>query len=151
MNRVLVVYDSKYGNTRLVAEKIAEGLDEGDNAEVVVSNVRKIDVTAVTDFDAVLIGTPTHFGAPTRAVNKLIDKLGNLRIRIKFISVFATYFKGDVGKAVSQMEDRIRVAMPDLKIISPGLSIDVKEIKGPVPEEEIPKCIEFGKMISMQL
>ena len=35
--KVIVVYESKYGNTKLVAETIAEGMREIEGVETVVS------------------------------------------------------------------------------------------------------------------
>jgi hypothetical protein len=38
-----------------------------------------------------------------------------------------------------------------MKQLTSGLSIKVQGIKGPIAEEEIPKCIEFGRKIATQL
>ena len=52
------------------------------------------------------------------------------------------------------MEERIGEKLPGLKLITSGLSIKVKtglSMKGPIPEGELPKCVEFGKKIATQL
>lgn len=55
--RVLVVYESMFGNTRLIAQAIAEGL-RGD-ADVQVVGV--VDADTVLDrYDLVVVGGPTH-------------------------------------------------------------------------------------------
>jgi hypothetical protein len=66
-------------------------------------------------------------------------------------AVFDTYIKGDFEKAVKKMEKRINEKVPELKLIAPGLSIKVQGMKGPILEEELPKCKEFGKKIATQL
>jgi hypothetical protein len=38
-----------------------------------------------------------------------------------------------------------------LKIVTPGLSIRVEGMKGPIAEEEFPKCREFGKQVATQI
>jgi len=45
------------------------------------------------------------------------------------------------------MEEQIGEVMPDLRKASPGLSIKVQGTgpsKGPIVNEELPKCKEFG-------
>jgi hypothetical protein len=52
------------------------------------------------------------------------------------------------------MEKRIGEKVPGLKLITPGLSIEVKSslsMKGPIAEGELPKCVDFGKKIATQL
>ncbi|GAH19446.1 unnamed protein product [marine sediment metagenome] len=63
--KVIVVYDSKYGNTKLVAETIAEGMREVEGTEADVSEVKRVDLSKVPDYDAILVGSPTHIGGPT--------------------------------------------------------------------------------------
>jgi hypothetical protein len=55
--RVLIGYESMYGNTHRVADAIAAGFDEGD--EVTVAPVSSFDDTA-TNVDLLVIGVPTH-------------------------------------------------------------------------------------------
>ncbi|MEM3538559.1 MAG: hypothetical protein QW193_02585 [Nitrososphaerales archaeon] len=45
------------------------------------------------------------------------------------------------------MEKQINEKIPELKMISPGLSIRVQGIKGPILEKDLPKCKEFGNKI----
>ena len=62
MVRVFVVYDTKYGNTKLVAEKIVEGMREVEGIETAISDVEDVNLERVTDYDAILIGSPNHWG-----------------------------------------------------------------------------------------
>jgi len=66
-------------------------------------------------------------------------------------AVFDTYLGKDFQKAVKKMEKRINEKAPKMKQLTSGLSIKVQGIKGPIAEEEIPKCIEFGRKIATQL
>jgi menaquinone-dependent protoporphyrinogen IX oxidase len=78
MVKAMVVYESKYGNTKLVAEKTIEGMGETEGIETVLSEVKKVDLDDMADYDAILIGSPNHIGRPTRGITKIIDKLGKL-------------------------------------------------------------------------
>ncbi len=149
--KVFVVYDTKYGNTKLVAEKIVEGIREVEGIETAVSDVEDVDLERLADYDAILIGSPNHWGGPVRGIKKLIDKLGKLDLKAKWAGVFDTYIKGDFEKAVKKMEKRISEKIPGLKLIVPGLSIKVGDMKGPIVDGELPKCKEFGNKIATQL
>jgi flavodoxin len=151
MVKVFVVYDTKYGNTKLVAEKIMEGLGEVEGIETAIRDVEDTDPKTAADYDAILIGSPTHFGGPARRINKFIDKLGKRELKAKWVAVFDTYLGDDFEKAVKKMEQRLSEKVPGLKRITPGLSIRVDDMKGPVTDGEFPKCKEFGKKIAAQL
>lgn len=58
MSKVLVVYWSGTGNTEIMAEKIAEGL-ENAGAEVDLRNVADVDADEVADFDKIAFGCPS--------------------------------------------------------------------------------------------
>jgi flavodoxin len=56
--RAVVVYESTYGNTRHVAEAIAEGLGESATVDVVpVSSAGDVNFS---DLDLLVVGAPTH-------------------------------------------------------------------------------------------
>ena len=151
MVKVFVVYDTKYGNTRLVAEKIVEGIREVKGIEATMSDVEEVNIENVADYDAILIGSPNHMGRPVRGIKKLIDKLGKLELKAKWVAVFDTYLGGDFEKATKKMEKRINEKIPSLKLITPGLSVKVAGMKGPIIDGELPKCKDFGKRIANQL
>lgn len=149
--KVIVVYDSKYGNTKLVAETIAAGMRQVEGMETVVSGVKEVDLNRIPDYDAILLGSPNHIGGPTRGIKKFIDKLGKLPLEGKMFAVFDTYLGKDFEKVVKKMERRISEKVPGLKPVAPGLSIRVEGMKGPISEGALPKCREFGNKIATQM
>lgn len=130
MAKVIVVYESKYGNTKLVGEKIIEGMNEVGGIEAVLSEPKEVDLNKIVEYDAILIGSPNHFGGPTRGIKKFIDKLGKLPLEGKMFAVFDTYIGGDFEKAVKKMEKRINEKVLGLKRLASGLSIKAQGIKG---------------------
>ncbi len=90
-------------------------------------------------------------GGPVRGINKLIDKLGKLDLKAKWVAVFDTYLGGDFEKAVKKMEKRIGEKVSGLKLIASGLSIRVEGMSGPITEGELPKCKDFGEKVANQL
>ncbi len=151
MAKVIVVYESKYGNTKFVAETIIEGLKKVKGIETVLSELKKVDLNEIPDYDAILVGSPNHLGGPTRGIKKFIDKLGKLNLKGKMGAVFDTYMGGNFEKAAKKMEKKINEKVPGLKLVAPGLSIKVQGMKGPILEEELPKCKEFGNKIATQM
>lgn len=150
MVKVLVAYESKYGNTKRVAEEIINGIKVGD-ADAFITEVKEVDLDMILDYDAILIGSPNHFGGPTRGIKGFIDKLGKIQLKGKTFAVFDTYLGNDFEKAVKKMEKQISEKIQGVKLITPGLSVKVKGIKGPIVEDELQKCVEFGKKLAIQL
>ncbi len=151
MSRVIVVYDSQYGNTERVAQTIVEGMRNAGEIETCLTNVKDVDVGTIANYDAILLGSPNHAGGPTRSIKKFIDGLSNLPLAGKEFAVFDTYMGKDVEKAVTKMEQRMREKAPGLKMLTHGLSIRVEKWKGPIADGELPKCKEFGTAIAAAL
>jgi len=150
--KVFIVYDTKYGNTRIVAEEIAKGLREVEGIEVHVEDVERLRPESVADSDAILIGSPNHLGGPARTIKKFIDRLGEIELRASWFAAFDTYLaRKDFEKAVRKIEKRVEERIPRLKQIAPGLSIRVKGIKGPIAENELLRCREFGRRLGSRL
>lgn len=151
MAKAIIIYESKYGNTKLVAETIAEGMRQVAEIETVVSELKNVDQKTFAMFDAILIGSPNHVGGATMGIRRFIDKLGKLKLEGKYVVAFDTYMGNQYEKTMRKMEQQLSKKAPGLKLISPGLSIMVKEMKGPISEGELPKCKDFGAKIANQL
>jgi NAD(P)H dehydrogenase (quinone) len=100
MTRILVLYYSSYGHVRALAQAQAEGARSVPRARVDVRRVPEtvplavreragfqvddtpeIGVADLTDYDAIILGTPTHFGTMAGAVKQFIDQAGGLWAR----------------------------------------------------------------------
>jgi len=149
---VLVVYETKYGNTKQAAETIAEGMKEVEQIKTEVINVNDVDYNKVQDFDAIIIGSPTWGGNCTGTIKNFINELAGLSLNEKSYAIFDTNAGIPLlSNAVKKMEKLIGKKVPSLKKILPGLPIRVKGTKGPIVEGELPKCQNFGKEIAIKL
>ncbi len=144
MLKVIIIYESKYGNTRQVAGEIFAGIRKNKGIETILREVKQVDFDDVIAADGILIGSPNHWGRHTGGIKKFIDKLGEINLNRVPVAVFDTYIKEDCGKGVKKMEQQIAEKVLSLNLITPGLSVKVNGMKGPVPEEKLPKCREFG-------
>ena len=148
-----MVYSSWFGNTKKVAEAIGKGISQIEKTQTTIKDIKEVNPGEVVEYDGILIGSPNHMGGPTRIIKKFIDKLGKMELEGKKGAVFDTYVRKNVhvGKAVRKMEKRINEKSPGLKLVTDGLSILVKGVRGPLEEGEITNCEEFGKKISKLL
>lgn len=58
--KAVVVYESMYGNTHLVADAVAEGLRNEADADVVVVPVGETSPEVLARVDLIVVGGPTH-------------------------------------------------------------------------------------------
>ena len=153
MSKIFIAYDSKYGNTKLAAENILEGIKETGGIETAIGYVKEVDAGKVADYDVIVLGAPNHMGRPSRTMKKFIDALSMQNLKAKQVAVFGTY-SGKVrpiDRAVKKLEKTVQEKLPNLSLIAPTLSIKVNGVSGPVVEGELPKCAEFGRKIAAQI
>ena len=151
MAKVIVVYESKYGNTRIAAEEIIAGMKDVPGMAAELFRPKDFDMGRIADYDAIIIGTPTHIGRPTFGISRFIGRLGKLKLEGKMAAVFDLRMAPDPGQAMRKMEKQIGEKAPGLKLIAPGLSVLVSGMQGPIAEGEIPRCKEFGNKIASRL
>ena len=82
MVKVFVVYDTMHGNTKLVAEKIVEGMKEIEGIETAISDVKEVDLKRVAGYDAILIGGPLILAHLLGLLMGLLIILANLTWRL---------------------------------------------------------------------
>lgn len=74
MVKILVVYDSKTGNTKKMALAVAEGAKE---IRGVKAETKKADETSIEDLlsaDGIIMGSPTYYGQMSAKLKALIDE-----------------------------------------------------------------------------
>jgi len=71
--RVLVVYHSMTGNTKAMAEAVAEGARSVPGAVVTLKSVDEVEKADLVEADALLIGSPTWWGTIATPVKQFID------------------------------------------------------------------------------
>lgn len=151
--KVLVVYDSKHGNTKLAAEKILEGIREVEGFEASIGYVREIETGKLAEYDTLVLGAPNHMGRPSGTMKKFVNELSESSLKAKNIAVFGTYAGKErtEDRAVKKLQRMVEEKLPSLNLIPPGLSIRVNGIKGPLVDGELPKCVDFGRKIGLHL
>ncbi len=151
MKRVLVVYDTTFGNTKLLAEEIAAGIEEAGDISCTLTKHSELSRQDIASYEGVLFGCPVHATTATRGIKGAIKKAARAGLDGKLGAVFDTYMGPQKARAVDKMESDIKKRAPGMRLVTPGLSALVDGFRGPLNPEEIPRAREFGKAFGAEL
>ncbi|MCK4437702.1 NAD(P)H-dependent oxidoreductase, partial [Candidatus Bathyarchaeota archaeon] len=71
--KILVVFDSRTGNTEKMAHAVAEGV-RGAGVEPVVRKVDEANVDELLGVQGLILGSPVYYGLPTAKIKAFIDE-----------------------------------------------------------------------------
>ena len=71
--KILVVYDSRTGNTGKMADAVAEGIEKA-GVTAVLKTVDEASVDELPNVEGVILGSPVYYGLPTGKVKSWIDE-----------------------------------------------------------------------------
>lgn len=144
MMRGLVLYDSLYGNTRLVAEAIAGELG------VEARSVADVRPGQLAGLDVLVVGSPINGWRPSERMGQFLFKLQPQQLRGLKIATFDTrmnvFFHGDAAKKISAGLERAG-ASP----VSEPKWFVVKGKEGPLAEGELEKAKTWGRELRRAL
>ena len=73
MAKAVVIYYSRTGNTKHMAEVIAEAIQK-EGVECDVKFTSEIDAGQLLNYDAIIIGSPTYYGTMAAEIKALLDE-----------------------------------------------------------------------------
>ena len=142
--KVWIVHNSKHGNGKLVAQKIAEAL----KAEVKIGHIKEVSPKKIVEEepDLLIIGAAVRvfriWGASKKWIKKLNRELEKEKKTIKYGMCYITHMMSK-EKTEGKAHDIIKIMNRSIENVYPEwLSGQVKEIEGPLLEgisEEITK------------
>jgi len=100
MAKVLVVYHSETGNTRAMAQAVADGVKEVPGVQVALKEADQVSVSDLIDADALAFGSPTYFSYMAGAIKAIFDKAYLSRSQLKG-KPFAAFASGGGGEVKS--------------------------------------------------
>jgi NAD(P)H dehydrogenase (quinone) len=112
MTKILVLYYSMYGHVEILAKAIAEGVGAVKDTEVVIKRVpdlmpedvarkagAKLDQAApiavvdeLSNYDAIIFGTPTRFGNMCAQMRNFLDQTGRLWLKGSLVGKVGSVF-----------------------------------------------------------
>jgi flavorubredoxin len=146
-NQVTIIYDTMWNGTRVMAEKIADGIGDSDKeVNVKLFNLAKTDkndvITEIFKSKAILVGSPTINRGILVSVAGMLEEIKGLQFKNKKAAAFGCY--GWSGESTKIISDSLTAAGFDL--VNDGL----KAMWNP-DNENIAKCVEYGRKIAADL
>jgi NAD(P)H dehydrogenase (quinone) len=71
--RVLVVYYSRSGHTKAMAEMVGRGVAEEGGVSCEVKDVAEVSADQLLEVDGLIVGSPTYYGEAAADIRKLFD------------------------------------------------------------------------------
>jgi len=151
--KVTVVYDSVFGNTKLVAEEIGKELGE----DIQVESIKAFNFEKLRELDLIFIGSPTRIFKPTKDITELVKSLHKYNSSLK-VACFDTrmHITENEPWILRKLEKRYGYATDTMiKILSRKKQIHLHKpiwfyvggAEGPILEEELSKIKEWIKEI----
>jgi flavorubredoxin len=140
-NKAVVIYDTMWNSTKVMAESIAKGISSQGVAVKPIhirSSHRSDIMTEVLDAKAVIVGSPTLNNQMFPTVADVLTYMKGLKPDNKIGGAFGSY--GWSGEAAQQIQKELEAMKFD--IVEPGLRIQY------IPEKEgLDACYDYGKKI----
>ena len=138
MAKAIIVYDTRSGNTGLMAKAVEDALKE---AGIEVLSRRTVGTTAtdLTDADAVILGSPTYHHDMIGSMKTFLFEMEKADLKGKIGAAFGSY--GWSGEAVQMMADTMNHIF-EMDVVEPGLKILRRPSEGGLKQ-----CKDFGKTI----
>jgi len=158
--KALVLFRSYHGNTKQVADAIANELSK-HGVESAVQDLRR-ELPDLNNFDLILIGSPTRMARVNRRARRVLKRIGKKGFTKKLIAVFDTY--GPVPTEPKELEKGKKWLYPGaagilhevaeaqgLNVYSKTLRCEVQGMKGPLKDNELEKAASFAKEVVSEI
>ena len=146
IKKVFIAYVSAYQNTKIIAEKIAEGIKQAGNLEVEVCDIEKMSLAEIDlkieQCSGIILGSPTINQNILLQIYQTFALISPIRDKGKLAGAFGSY--GWSGEGSKMIETNMR----NLKLKFIG---EPMQFKFTPHEAEAFKCIEYGKEFGKQI
>ena len=138
MPKVLILYDTRSGNTGRMARAVADGAKSVEGVEVVLKRVAE-GGGELAGAGAVILGAPTHHTQPSRAMKRLLSGLSDVPLKGKVGAAFGSY--GWSGEAPGIMARALR----DQGVRVIGEALRVRRTPG---ASDLTRCRDLGRVVA---
>ena len=140
----LIVYDSLFGNTRKIAQVLAENIDAFFPAKLIP--VREANLDELQGVKLFLLGSPTHEYNPTPAIQTFLEQIPRGMLQSVIAAAFDTRYRVSCwssGSAAWSIAQSLQEAGAVLAL--PPESFFVSEIEGPLEEGETERAAQWAQ------
>ena len=147
--KTLIVYDSLYGNTKIIAEAMAEAI----RGEVKVVHVSDVDCSSLDRYDLLVVGAPTHGGRASEAAIGLLGSMEAAALTGVKVAAFDTRltwgFLRLFGYAAPKLARTLESKGGTLVGKAEGFFVTGGE--GPMKEGEVERAAAWAQAIAAQV
>ncbi len=145
--KALIIYDSVYGNTEKIARAIAEAITP--SGEVKVLRAGEANPSELASIDLLIVGSPTHAGRPTPAIQDLLNKVPKLSLQGINVAAFDTRIPTKLVRVFGYAAGRIagNLKRKGGTLIASPEGFFVTGSKGPLKEGELERAAAWAKGI----
>jgi NAD(P)H dehydrogenase (quinone) len=103
--QILILYFSKGGNTKKLAEKIAQGVEEVEGVKALLRRTNEVTKNDFVDSAGVIAGSSVYFGVMAAELKSVFDEFVGVRKKMegKVGAAFATSGDASGGKETTMM------------------------------------------------
>jgi|GEM_PF-47237 len=158
--KVLVIYDSLYGNTEQIVRAIGAACGSGE--DVAVLRVGDVKPQQLAGLDMLVVGSPTQGFRPTPAIKNLIDSVPVSGLKGVKVAAFDTrmspddfdstlgrtagrFFMGTFGYAAKPVAEGLEKKAGELAVPPEGFFVEGKE--GPLREGELERAADWARQL----
>ncbi|MFW6110569.1 MAG: flavodoxin domain-containing protein [Thermoproteota archaeon] len=143
MPKSLIFYYSRTGNTRLMAEAVAEGIKSIQGVEAQLKT--RVDARELSGFDAVIVGAPTYEHGITRNIAQMFEEAAAKNVNLE----------GKVGTAFGSYGWSAEAPPLVLEIMNNKFRMDTLEppllVKYAPDQSDLDECRQLGKKIAEKI
>jgi flavodoxin I len=145
--KALIVYDSVYGNTEKIARAIAEAITPSNEVKILRSG--EANTSELASSDLLIVGSPTHAGRPTPAIQDLLNKVPKLSLQGINVAAFDTRIPAKLARVFGYAAGRIagNLKRKGGTLIASPEGFFVTGTKGPLKEGEPERAAGWAKGI----
>jgi menaquinone-dependent protoporphyrinogen IX oxidase len=153
----IVVYDTSYGNTKKIAETIAETLKE-TGIETELFHIKKVKKLSANDYSFLALGSPTKYGTMSFAMKSFLGKVKTEEWMNKAFISFDTENPKNIEtaraekkewSAAEKIADKLREK--NMNQLLPVLKAVVLGWKGPLVEGELERAKDYARELANKL
>jgi flavodoxin short chain len=142
MAKAVIIYESRTGNTEMMAKAIEQGLRQA-GVDVVALRSVKASASNLQDVDAVILGSPTYHKDMVASMKTFLFEMEKVNLKKKVGAAFGSY--GWSGESVDMLTQTMKHIF-EMDVIEPGLRILRR------PEEDgLRQCQQFGEQIAARI
>lgn len=143
--KALVIFDTNFGNTKMIAEAIAKELDNDTKA----ISVSDFNVKDLEGLELIVVGSPIIGWRPSEKMGKFLDSLTKGQLKgikaIAFDTRVKLFIHGDAAGKISK-----KLNEAGAEIIAKPMAFFVKGKEGPLFDGEIEKAMQWAKGLKVK-